>query len=74
MTEAAEAVTDYAFRVLEWPFLYLTNAVENRASARVKEKQGAVEVGREPFSYVAGQGEKQVWLLTRDAWLARQAN
>ncbi|MBI1199436.1 MAG: GNAT family N-acetyltransferase [Phenylobacterium sp.] len=72
MTEAAEAVTAYAFDVLEWPFLYLTNAVENRASARVKEKQGAVEVGREPFSYVAGQGEKQVWLLTREAWLARQ--
>lgn len=72
MTEAADAVTDYAFRVLEWPFLYLTNAVENRASARVKEKQGAVEIGREPFSYVSGQGEKQVWLLTREAWLARR--
>ena len=73
MTEAANAVTGYAFRVLEWPFLYLTNAVENRASGRVKEKQGAVEIDREPFSYVSGQGEKQVWRLDRDAWLARRA-
>lgn len=72
MTEAADAVTDYALRTLEWPFLYLTNAVANRASARVKEKQGAVEIGREPFSYVSGQGDKQVWLLTRQAWLARR--
>jgi [ribosomal protein S5]-alanine N-acetyltransferase len=73
MTEAAEAVTAYAFKVLAWPFLYLTNAVDNRASARVKEKQGAVEVGREPFQYVSGSGEKQIWLLTREAWLARRA-
>ncbi len=72
MTEAAEAVTQFAFETLEWPFLYLTNAVENRASARVKEKQGAVEVGREPFQYVSGSGEKQVWLLTREAWRARR--
>ena len=74
MTEAADAVTGYAFEVLAWPLLYLTNAVDNRASARVKEKQGAVEVAREPFSYVAGAGEKQVWLLTREAWLAREGN
>lgn len=72
MTEAAEAVTRFAFETLEWPFLYLTNAVENRASARVKEKQGALEVGREPFQYVSGVGEKQVWLLTREAWQARR--
>jgi RimJ/RimL family protein N-acetyltransferase len=73
MTEAAEAVTAYAFERLAWPFLYLTNAVGNRASARVKEKQGAIEVGREPFQYVSGEGEKQIWLLTREAWLARRA-
>jgi len=26
----------------------------NRASARVKEEQGAVEIVREPFAYVSG--------------------
>lgn len=72
MTEAAEAVTGYAFEVLEWPLLYLNNATENRASARIKEKQGAVEIAREPCAYVSGEHERQVWLLTREAWLARR--
>jgi RimJ/RimL family protein N-acetyltransferase len=72
MTEAANAVTGYAFETLEWPYLYLTNAVENRASARVKEKQGAVEVARERQAYVSGECDRQVWLLTREAWLARR--
>ncbi|WP_299809981.1 GNAT family N-acetyltransferase [Tardiphaga sp.] len=73
MTEAANAVTAYAFEELKWPFLYLTNAAANRASARVKEKQGAVEIAREPFSYVSGDGSRQIWLLTHEAWLTRKA-
>jgi RimJ/RimL family protein N-acetyltransferase len=73
MTEAANAVTVYALEELKWPFLYLNNALANRASARVKEKQGAVEIAREPFGYVSGEGVRQTWLLTREAWLARKA-
>lgn len=72
MTEAAEAVTGYAFEVLEWPLLYLSNSARNLGSLRVKEKQGAVEIGREPFNYVSGPAEKVTWLLTRQAWLARR--
>jgi ribosomal-protein-alanine N-acetyltransferase len=71
MTEAANAVTAFALEELNWPFLSLTNAVANRASARVKEKQGAIEIAREPFAYVSGEDERQIWLLTREAWLAR---
>ena len=41
MTEAADRVTDYAFRHLGWPCLWLSNAQENLASRRIKEKQGA---------------------------------
>ena len=74
MTEAADAVTDYAFRTLAYPWLYLTNSTANRASARVKEKQGAELAYVEPFDFVSGPGEKQVWLLTRETWLARQAS
>lgn len=74
MTEAAEAVTRYAFEVLEWPLLYLTNSVENHASGRIKEKQGATRVRVEPKAFVSGPGERQVWLLTRETWLARQGN
>lgn len=72
MTEAAEAVTGYAFEVLEWPFLYLTNAVANPASGRVKEKQGAELIAIEPREYVSGPGESQIWRLDREAWLARR--
>lgn len=72
MSEAAQAVTGYAFRVLEWPFLYLTNAVANRASARVKEKQGAKLVDVERRDYVSGPADGQVWRLDRDAWLANR--
>lgn len=72
MTEAAEAVTGYAFETLEWPYLYLTNAAENRASRRIKEKQGAELLRQEPWAWVGGQGVRDVWKLTREAWLARR--
>lgn len=72
MTEAAEAVTGYAFEVLEWPHLYLTNQVDNTASRRVKEKQGAELIRHEPWACVAGLGERDVWKLTREAWRARR--
>lgn len=74
MMEAAEAVTGYAFRTLGYPWLYLTNATANRASARIKEKQGAVLDYVEAHDFVSGPGERQVWLLTRESWLARRAN
>jgi RimJ/RimL family protein N-acetyltransferase len=72
ITEAAEAVTDYALRVLEWPFLYLTNAEVNLASHRVKAKQGATLIAREPAAYMAGEFLREVWLLTREDWLERR--
>ncbi len=75
MTEAADAVTAYAFERLGWPFLYLTNAVGNVASRRVKEKQGAELLRQEPWAYVAdAQGRRDVWKLTREAWFARKGN
>lgn len=74
MLEAAEAVTAYAFEVLDWPELWLTNAEANYGSHRIKEKQGAVLVDVTPNVYVSGPGLRETWLLTRDAWLARKAN
>ena len=71
MTEAADRVTDYAFRDLGWPLLWLSNAEPNRASARVKEKQGARLVGFEPYACIEGEGRRMVWLIERAAWLAR---
>jgi RimJ/RimL family protein N-acetyltransferase len=69
MTEAANRVTDYAFGELRWPHLWVSNAEPNRASARIKEKQGARLVGFEPFRSVEGEGRRMVWLIEREAWL-----
>jgi ribosomal-protein-alanine N-acetyltransferase len=74
MTEAAERVTEFAFVELGWPHLWLSNAEKNRASGRIKEKQGARLIDREPSRYVSGEGMRMVWLLTREEWLARRAD
>lgn len=72
VTEAADRVTDRAFLALRWPLLWVSNAEPNRASARIKEKQGARLVGFEPFRFVEGEGRRMVWLIEREAWLARR--
>ena len=72
MTEAAERVTEYAFVDLGWPHLWLTNAQANQASRRIKEKQGAQLVDLLIGQYVGGKASQMVWLLSREAWMARQ--
>jgi ribosomal-protein-alanine N-acetyltransferase len=72
MTEAADRVTDYALRELDWPHLWVSNDELNRASARVKEKQGARLVGFEASRCIEGEGRRMVWLIEREAWLARR--
>ena len=71
MTEAAERVTQYALCDLGWPHLWLTNAQENHASRRIKEKQGARLVDLMIGDHVGGRGPEMVWLLRREDWLAR---
>jgi RimJ/RimL family protein N-acetyltransferase len=72
MTEAAERVTEFAFTELGWPHLWLTNAQENHASRRIKEKQGARLVDIGIGHYVGGQSSQMIWQLTREDWLARR--
>jgi RimJ/RimL family protein N-acetyltransferase len=73
MTEAAERVTAYAFEDLGWPHLYLTNAVANDGSHRIKQKQGADLIDVTPAVYVSGAGERETWILRRETWLSRRA-
>lgn len=73
MSEAADRVTDYAFRKLGWSHLWLTNAQDNHASRRIKERQGARLVDLMIGQYVGGSASQMVWLLTRENWMARQA-
>jgi RimJ/RimL family protein N-acetyltransferase len=72
VTEAAERVTAYAFLELGWPQLWLSNAQENHASRRIKEKQGARLVELMIGRHVGGTGPVMVWQLLREDWLARQ--
>lgn len=72
MTEAADRVTDYAFRALGWPHLWLSNAQGNTASRRIKEKQGARLVDLRICKFVGGETSQMIWRLSRDDWLARQ--
>lgn len=64
LSEAAGRVTDYAFRELDWPHLWLSNALDNPGSRRIKEKEGAqlfdLLIGR----FVGGESSRMVWLLT----------
>ncbi|HEV2531835.1 GNAT family N-acetyltransferase [Phenylobacterium sp.] len=72
MTEAAEAVTGYAFEVLGWPFLYVNNAADNQRSHRVKEKQGAELIDLKPHAFMCGELMRETWILRRETWLARR--
>ena len=58
MTEAADRVTDYAFRELGWPHLWLSNAQANHASRRIKEKQGARLIDCEPARFVRARARE----------------
>lgn len=72
MTEAAESVTAYAFLELAWPSLWLTNAQENLPSRRIKEKQAATLIERRLQPFICGESIEEVWLLTREEWIARR--
>lgn len=71
MTEAADAVNAYAFKVLDWPFIDVSTNTANLASQRIKEKQGFTPVGVATDSYVEGVRDKAYWRLTQAAWRAR---
>lgn len=72
MTEAADAVTAYAFEDLAWPYIYVTNAAPNAGSHRIKEKQGFELIEVTDGEFVEGRLPREVWILTREAWLGRR--
>ena len=72
MMEAVECVTDYAFRTLGWPHLWLSNVQENQPSRRIKERQGARLIDLIISQHVGGEATHMVWLLTHADWVARR--
>lgn len=71
MTEAAEAVTAYAFDVLNWPHLYVTNVDSNIRSRRIKEKQDFELIDTVTTDGVEGPATTEVWRLTAIGWRNR---
>jgi RimJ/RimL family protein N-acetyltransferase len=72
MTEAADAVTDYWFNVLNFPVLRVPKAALNAQSRRVSEKQGMRVVATEERDYVSGRYLAEIWELTAADWNARR--
>jgi [ribosomal protein S5]-alanine N-acetyltransferase len=73
MSEACDAVTDYAFGPLGFERLILCNAAGNARSRRIKEKAGATFLRVEPAKFVdPALTTHEVWELRRADWLARR--
>jgi RimJ/RimL family protein N-acetyltransferase len=73
MTEAANAVTDYAFDHLGFSKLVFSNALGNQGSRRIKEKTGARFVRVQPSRFVSDEfTESEIWELTKEDWEAHK--
>jgi ribosomal-protein-alanine N-acetyltransferase len=72
MTEAADAVTDFWFEMLQFPVLRTSKAASNIASRRVSEKQGMRLVATAERDYVSGRMLSEIWEITAAEWRARK--
>ena len=72
MTEAANAVTDYWFDVLEFPVLRVPKAIANADSRRISEKQGMRVIAIVERDYVSGRLPAEIWEITAEEWKARR--
>lgn len=74
MTEAVVAVSDYVFHKLNFNFLIITNAKENIASRRIKEKLVMKLIDtKEDIDYIGGYRQSEIWKITKDEWSKRKA-
>lgn len=74
MTEAAVAVMNFWFEVLERPVLRTSKAALNTGSVRVSERTGMRFVGVEERAYVGGRSTAQMWEMTREEWVSKRAD
>ena len=72
MTEACEVVTDFWFNCLNRDKLRVAKAVDNIASRRISENEGARLVGIEERDFIMGPTKAAIWELTREEWNARR--
>lgn len=75
MTEAAEAVTDYWFNVLEQPLLRTTKVADNTGSRGVSKRTGMRLAGHTLSDFVGGnQCPTDIWEITRAQWRDHKAS
>ena len=72
MSEAADAVTDHWFDVLQRPLLRVPKAVANIASRRISQNQGMRCVATIEKDYVGGRMASEIWEITAAEWRARR--
>ena len=70
MTEAAEAVMNFAFFEAGFEKLVFSNALGNQGSHRIKEKTGAtlIRIGSGAFVDPAFT-QREIWELTKEKWI-----
>lgn len=73
MQEACEAVTAYWFEVLQRPLLRAPKALLNLASRRISERSGMRLVEIIEKDYVSGRFPSELWEISREEWLRREA-
>lgn len=75
MSEALVPVMDYAFEVIGFDKMMFCNAIENKASTRVKAKTGASFVKYADGEFVdPNYKTKEIWQLTKENWLDYRKN
>ena len=72
MQEACEVVTDFWFNVLNREKLRVAKDVDNIASRRISEKQGARLVAIEDRVFRLGPTKAAIWEITKEEWNARR--
>jgi RimJ/RimL family protein N-acetyltransferase len=73
MVEAALAVTDFWFEILERPVLRVMKAVGNVRSRRVSDRAGMRLVETLERDFVAGRLAAEVFEITREEWRGRRS-
>lgn len=73
MSEAADAVTDYWFEVLDQPVLRVPKAAANMPSRRISERSGMRLIASEDRDFVSGRFLAEIWEITRDEWRSQRS-
>ena len=72
MTEAVEAVNEFVFNELKLEKFWVSNALDNTASSKLKSSGIGRFVKEAEEDCVSGTVACEIWEITRDDWLAQQ--